>query len=189
MMIALNSGPLCSPGKTLSALLVIVLCYLALVFNHVSAAEWNIIMHNDMDTNTITSVAIIKNESGYTLEIYKDSVNAVRARFTLSKGLISFPDSFCPTFQIDSGRPKNHSVNDAPCLSSNTWAEFILGYVENGQINSSAIVGLMNGVGLHFRFLLENDNYRETLFTLRGSKRAMLAALGEGISITPVNPY
>jgi hypothetical protein len=152
-----------------------------------SAAEWNIIKHNDMDTNTITSIAIIKNENGETLEIYKDSVDAVRARFTLSRNLIQFPDNFCPTFQIDRGEPTNRSVNDAPCLSAKTWAEFILGYVKNGNISSSAVVGLMNGVGLRFRFRLENGDYHETLFSLRGSKRAMSAALGNGVSVTPLN--
>ena len=162
-------------------------CYLIFALVPVSAAEWNIIMHNDMDTNTVTSVAIIKNETGYTLEIYKDSVDAVRARFTLSRDLIRFPDDFCPTFQIDSGEPTNTSVNDAACLSGDIWAEFILGYVENGSINSSAVVGLMNGVGLRFRFLLENGDYRETLFSLSGSKRAMSAALGDGISVAPLH--
>ncbi|NKB37166.1 MAG: hypothetical protein GKR93_08325 [Gammaproteobacteria bacterium] len=153
----------------------------------VSAAEWNTITHSDMDSNTTTSVAIIENDDGYTLEVYKDSVNAVRARFTLAKELISFPKNFCPTFQIDNGQPKNRSINDAPCLADKTWAEFILGYIESGQVTSSAIAGIMNGVSLKLRFMLENGDYRETLFSLRGSKRAMSAALGAGISVSPIN--
>jgi hypothetical protein len=182
MNIALNQSPFIAKSKAVSTFLAIVLCYSILAFNPASAVEWNIITHNDMDSDTITSVAIIKNESEYTLEIYKDSVDAVRARFTLSRSLIRFPDDFCPTFQIDSGEPKNRSINDAPCLTGDTWAEFILGYVVNGQVNSSAIVGLMNGIAIRFRFLLENGDYRETLFSLRGSKRAMSAALGEGVN-------
>ncbi|MFT5351752.1 MAG: hypothetical protein ACI9MF_002577, partial [Gammaproteobacteria bacterium] len=118
-----------------------------------------------------------------------DSVDAVRARFTLSQGLIRFPDNLCPTFQIDSGLPTNRSLNDAPCLSGDTWAEFVLGYVENGHINSVAVAGLMNGVGLRFRFIIENGDYRETLFSLFGSKRAMSAALGNGITVNTVNSF
>ena len=182
MIIALNQSPFICKGKDLSPFLAVVLCFSSLAFTSASAAEWNIITHNDMDSNTSTSVAIIKNESDYTLEIYKDSVDAVRARFTLSRSLIRFPNDFCPTFQIDSGEPKNRSINDAPCLSGEIWAEFILGYVENGQIKSSAVVGLMNGIAIRFRFLLDNGDYRETLFSLRGSKRAMSAALGEGVN-------
>ena len=150
------------------------------------AAEWNTITHSDMDSNTTTSVAIIKNDDGYSLEVYKDSVDAVRARFTLAKELISIPVNFCPTFQIDNGQPTNRSVNDAPCLSDKTWAEFILGYIENGQVNSSAIAGIMNGVTLKLRFMLENGDYRETLFSLRGSKRAMISALGANISVSSI---
>ena len=187
MIIAFIKISYACKNKALRTLRLLLSCYLVFSLAPVSAAEWNIIMHNDMDTNTITSVAIIKNETGYTLEIYKDSVNAVRARFTLSRDLIRFPDDFCPTFQIDSGEPTNTSVNDAPCLSGDIWAEFILGYVEHGSISSSAVVGLMNGVGLRFRFLLQNGDYRETLFSLRGSKRAMSAALGDGISVAPLN--
>lgn len=143
-----------------------------------SAAEWNIITHSDMDSNVTTSVAVVKNEQGYALEIYKDSVDAVRARFTLAQGLLRFPENFCPTFQIDKGPARNRSVNDAPCLSANNWSEFILGYVVEGSIESKTISGLMNGVGLRFRFMLENGDYRETLFSLIGSKRAMSTALG-----------
>ena len=187
MIFASNNISINSRVKALAGWRTLFLCYLAFVSSATNAAEWNIIMHNDMDSNIVTSVAIIKNANGYTLEIYKDSVDAVRARFTLNRNLIRFPDNFCPTFQIDKGEPKNRSVNDAPCLSGDTWAEFILGYVKNGDINSSAIVGLMNGVGLRFRFMLENGDYHETLVSLRGSKRAMSAALGDGVSVTPLN--
>ena len=147
----------------------------------VTAADWNIITHSDMDTNVTTSVAIVENDQGYSLEIYKDSGDAVRARFTIAQGLLRFPDNFCPTFQIDKGIARNRSINDAPCLSGNNWSEFILGYVVNGNVESKAISGLMNGVGLRFRFKLENGDYRETLFSLTGSKRAISTALGAGI--------
>ena len=187
MIFALNRIPVSScfhAGLLLKASLSLCLVFSAAT---IKAAEWNTITHSDMDSNTMTSVAIIENDDGYTLEVYKDSVNAVRARFTLAKELISLPANFCPTFQIDSGPAKNRSVNDAPCLTDKTWAEFILGYIENGQVTSSAIAGIMNGVTLKLRFMLENGDYRETLFSLRGSKRAMSAALGAGVSVSSIN--
>ena len=112
MTIALSqyiSSPL---GEARLLYLASVLAVTGVMPTTVNAAEWNIITHNDMNSNTNTSVAIIENESGYTLEIYKDSVDAVRARFTLVNGLLRFPDNFCPTFQIDSGMPSNRSIND-----------------------------------------------------------------------------
>lgn len=154
----------------------------------VNANEWNIITHNDMDSNTTTSIAIIENDKGYTLEIYKDSVGAIRARFTLTQNLVRWPDDFCPTFQIDNGPARNRSINDAPCLSANTWAEFVLGYESNGHVSSRAIVGLMNGVNISFRYLLDRGYYHETRFSLRGSKRAMSAALGAGVTVSSTGP-
>jgi hypothetical protein len=189
MRIALNHYPFPVQARARTTLLVFFIAFFFFFSANALAAEWSTITHNDMDSNTITSVAIIKNKSGHTLEIYRDSVDAVRARFTLSQALIRFPDSFCPTFQIDSGIPTNRSLNDAPCLPGATWAEFILGYVINDQIDSAAVAGLMNGVGLNFRFLLENGDYRQTQFSLLGSKRAMTAALGDGVSVTSVNSF
>ena len=169
--------------------MLVIKCYsgpvlflvLGLIVFPSSAADWNIVTHSDLDTNVITSVAIVENDQGYSLEIYKDSVDAVRARFTIAPGLLRFPENFCPTFQIDRGVARNRSINDAPCLSGNNWSEFILGYVVNGAVQSRAISGLMNGVGLRFRFRLENGDYRETVFSLTGSKRAISTALGTGI--------
>ena len=172
-----------SSSNTHSAksLLLVTLCLLLMSLP--TRAEWQTITHNDLDNNTLTSVAIVKNQDSYTFEIYRDSVDAIRARFTLSDNLLSFPGNFCPTFQIDAGIPRNDSINNAPCLSGATWAEFILGYVENDLLESSTVTGLMNGVNLKFRFMLANGDYRETLFSLVGSKRAVTAALGEDIIV------
>ena len=170
------------PGMSIHIRITLAMALaLGLALFPASAADWNIVTHSDMDTNVTTSVAIVENDEGYSLEIYKDSVDAVRARFSMAQGLLRFPENFCPTFQIDKGTARNRSINDAPCLSGNNWSEFILGYVVNGAVESKAISGLMNGVGLRFRFRLENGDYRETLFSLTGSKRAISTALGTGV--------
>ena len=155
-----------------------------------SLAEWNVITHKDTDSNEETNIAYSINESGYSLEIYRDSVDAIRSRFTLTKGLLAFADKSCPTYQIDRGTPKNRSINDAPCLAGKQWAEFILGYIEVDEIASSALLSLMNGITITFRFQLANGDYRETGFSLQGSKRAMTIAFGHDIRITSsvVNP-
>lgn len=189
MIIAFNHHPFPYKERARITLLVFLLTCIALFARNTLASEWNIIIHNDMNSNTTTKVAIIKNESDHTLEIYRDSVGAIRARFTLSQALLRFPNSFCPTFQIDSALPTNRSLNDAPCLSSATWAEFILGYVVDSQINSDTIVNLMNGVDLNFRFLVENGDYRQTIFSLRGSKRTMPMAFGDGVHVSSINSF
>jgi hypothetical protein len=148
-------------------------------------AEWEVITHTDTNNNTETQVAYTKNEDGYSLEIYKDNVGAIRSRFSLSAALDKLAKRTCPTYQVDSTLLDNRSINDAPCLTDLAWSEFILGYTENQTVNSDKLNALMNGITVTFRFILQNGSYKETSFSLSGSKRATLSALGPGISITP----
>lgn len=149
------------------------------------ADDWNVITHTDTNSDTETQVAYSKNEDGYSLEIYKDSVGAIRSRFSLNTDLDMFAKHTCPTYQIDSKLLDNRSINDAPCLTDLTWSEFILGYISNGNVTSVRLNALMNGRAITFRFMLENGSYDETQFSLVGSKRATLIVLGENISISP----
>ncbi len=159
--------------------LILVLCP---IFGH---AEWDVITHTDTNNNSETQVAYTQNEEGYSLEIYKDNVGAIRSRFSLSAALDIFAKRSCPTYQIDKTVLDNRSINDAPCLTELAWSEFILGYTENRTVNSEKLNALMNGSTITFRFMLENGSYKETNFSLSGSKRATLSALGPGISISP----
>ncbi len=148
-------------------------------------AEWTVITHTDTNNNTETQVAYTENKDGYSLEIYKDSVGAIRSRFSLNTALDMFAKRSCPTYKIDSRLLDNRSVNDAPCLTDMAWSEFILGYVTNEEVTSAKLNALMNGSTITFLFMLENGSYKETNFSLSGSKRATLSALGSNISIIP----
>lgn len=148
-------------------------------------AEWGIITHTDANNDTETQVAYTQNNDGYSLEIYKDSVGAIRSRFSLNSELDMFAKRTCPTYQIDSSLLDNRSINDAPCLTDLTWSEFILGYITDNNIVSTRLNALMNGSIVIFRFILENGSYKETQFSLNGSKKATLSVLGSDITITP----
>lgn len=148
-------------------------------------AEWRVITHTDTSNNSKTQVAYTQNEQGYSLEIYSDNVGAIRSRFSVNVELDKLAKRSCPTYQIDSRVLDNRSVNDAPCLTGVNWSEFILGYTENQIVSSRKLNALMNGITITFRFMLENGNYEETSFSLSGSKRATLTALGPEVSILP----
>lgn len=148
-------------------------------------AEWSVITHANPNDNSDTQVAYTQNEEGYSLEIYKDNGGAIRTRFSLSEALDMFAKRSCPTYQIDSRLPDNRSVNDAPCLTDLIWSEFVLGYTENYIVSSKKLNALMNGSIVTFRFMLENGTYKETNFSLIGSKRATFSALGPDISVLP----
>lgn len=155
-----------------------------LFFPFVAVAQWNIVTHQETGAVGETKIARVTNTDGYSLEIYRDSADAIRSRLTMANGLLNLADKSCPTFQIDKGMPQNRSINDAPCLSSSQWAEFILGYVEDGKVESSTLLGLMNGINITFRFVLKNGDYRQTSFSLSGSMRAMQTAFGRELVIS-----
>jgi hypothetical protein len=148
-------------------------------------AEWTVITHTDTNNNTKTQVAYTENTDGYSLQIYKDSVGAIRSRFSLSTALDTLAKRSCPTYQIDTRLLDNRSINDAPCLTDMDWSEFVLGYIANKEVISARLNALMNGSTITFRFMLENGSYKETNFSLNGSKRATVSALGSDISIKP----
>ena len=76
-------------GKILSYLQIIILCIL-IFFPLISIAQWHVVSHENLSSDEKTKVAFTENKEGYTLEIYKDSVGAVRARFTLNSKLNLF---------------------------------------------------------------------------------------------------
>ena len=148
-------------------------------------AEWHIISHANLNSDEKTQVAYTENRSGHSLEIYRDSVGAVRARFTLNSKLNLFLNGICPTYQVDLTLVRNTSFNEAPCISNLNWSEFVLGYVTNNNIRSLSLDALLNGNIVKFRYALDNGNYKETSFSLSGSKRAALKVIGNNIVINP----
>ena len=161
------------------------LILLLLLIPHSVAAQWRVVTLENTDSEPATRIAQATNTAGYSLEIYRDSADAIRSRLTMADGLLNLAGKKCPTYQIDRGIPQNRSINDAPCISNSKWAEFVLGYVEDEKIESSTLRALMLGISIKFRFILENGDYRETTFSLTGSMKAMKTAFGEDILITP----
>jgi len=142
-------------------------------------AAWNVTTQSGQEGDEQITFAYSTNESGYTFEIYRDSIDSIRARFNLAGSILQLAEKSCPTYQVDRGFPQNRSVYDAPCISSDQWAEYILGHVVNRQISSTLLLALMNGMNISFRFILENGDYRETSFSLQGSRNAITQAIGQ----------
>ena len=61
-------------NSSLALLLVLIL----LLSSFSVSAEWKVITHTDTNNETQTQVAFSENKDGYSLEIYKDSVGAIR---------------------------------------------------------------------------------------------------------------
>lgn len=146
-------------------------------------AEWQVVTHTDTDNNISTEVAYSVNDDGYSTEIYKDSKGVVRLRFSMNKNHHRLDAGNCPTYQVDRLEPRNRSINDAACIGHKKWAEYILGYVIDNEINSDLLRNIMRGNNIQYRFRLQNAGYAETTFSLTGSSNALTRALGEHLKI------
>lgn len=170
------------PGELPLGRALLVLAVLITV-SPAARCEWSVETRSNVSRVGETRVAYTENDAGYSMEIYRDASDAVRSRFSLPGGMLAFASGTCPTYQIDRGMPANRSINDAPCLTANRWAEFVLGYISGSHIASSRLLAIMNGITIVFRFKLENGDYRSTQFSLQGSKRAMTEVFGEEVSV------
>ena len=160
-----------------------------MIFSLTARAGWDIVNHTNIDSNIKTKVAQTENSDGYSLEIYRDTNEVIRARFSMHNNLNRLDDKTCPTYQVDKRDSVNISINDAPCISHRKWAEFVLGYITNKDVTSTFLHNIMNGSKITFRFILENSGYAETSFSLTGSKRTLTDALGSNLKVLTDNGF
>jgi len=162
----------------------IILTLFLLTLSVQSQAQWEVTSHTDIDSGYQTRIATIENDDGYKLEIYRDVNNVIRLKFNIRNSYELLANKQCPTFQVDERQLSNRSVNDAPCLSQPRWAEYVIGYITDKSVLSLPLHNLMNGNVIYFRFLMGNENYAETSFSLSGSKAMLNGALGKDLVVT-----
>ena len=162
----------------------IILTLFLLTMSVQSQAQWEVMSHTDTDSGDQTRVATIENDDGYKLEIYRDANDVIRLKFNIRNSYELLANKQCPTFQVDERQLSNRSINDAPCLSQPRWAEYVIGYITDKSVLSLPLHNLMNGNVIYFRFLMGNENYAETSFSLSGSKAMLNGALGKDLVVT-----
>ena len=148
-----------------------------------ASADWSIVTHNITNGTGTTRVAQIINQDGYSLEIYRDANNVIRLHLGMNASN-RLNGKTCPSFQVDRHPAQNRSINDAPCLAQAQWAEYILGYIIEDHVTSTAMHNLLNGNTISYRFILRDSGYSETSFSLAGSKRVLLEILGNNLVVT-----
>ena len=164
--------------------IILTIFLLGLSVQSHAQTQWKIMSHTDTDSGYQTRIATIENDGGYKLEIYRDINDVIRLRFNIRNSFELFANKQCPTFQVDERQLSNRSINDAPCLSQPRWAEYVIGYITDSTVLSLPLHNLMNGNVIYYRFLMDNENYAETSFSLSGSKTVLNTALGEDLVVT-----
>lgn len=169
--------------KNCAMYLNLVITGLLTVTPVVAGADWTVETRNTTTGAGTTRVAHIANKDGYTLEIYRDANNVIRSHFGMN-AYNRLNGKTCPTFQVDKRSAQNRSINDAPCLTQTQWAEYIMGYITNDHVTSTAMNNLLNGNTISFRFILRDTGYAETSFSLAGSKRILMEILGNNLVVS-----
>lgn len=147
-----------------------------------ATAQWLVGKHPRPGSDRDILMAHSRNEEGYDLAVFRDADRVV-ARFSLPQGTLALAEKICPTYQIDKGTPDNQSYDKLPCSGEAGAAEFVLGQISSGTVQSSLLLTVLNGNSILFRFRLSDGSYRETRISLAGSKRAMTDAIGHDIAI------
>jgi hypothetical protein len=140
-------------------------------------AQWRVAQETPTGSNFQIDVATIENDSGHKLRLFNDESQNVRAIFTIRNGFDTIDPGVCPTYRVDQREAKRVTFEQDGCRILAKQAEFTLGKV--GQGRNSDLHRIMNGSNIVFRYRLGGGNYRETSFTLRGSKYALTTAIAD----------
>ncbi len=140
-----------------------------------AVAQWRVAQATPAGTDNRIDIAIVENDSGHSLRLFSDEMQNVRATFTIRGGFDTMDPGVCPTYRIDERVPERVTFEEGRCRILSKQAEFTLG--KTGQGRNRKLRRIMNGDSIVFRYRLGGGNYRETKFTLRGSKHALTTAV------------
>lgn len=141
-------------------------------------AQWRVGQDTPEGSSTRIDVAMVENESGHALELYSDDTQTVRGTFTIRGGFDTIDPGTCPTYRVDERAPDHVTFAGERCRILPKEAQFTLG--RGGDPRNPQLRRIMNGSRLVFRYRLGNGTYRETEFTLKGSKYALTTAIPGG---------
>lgn len=140
-----------------------------------AVAQWRVAQETPAGAEHRIHVALIDNESGHQLRLFNDESQNVRGIFTIRDGFDTIDPGVCPTYRVDEREPRRVTFEDERCRILVKQVEFIL--EKTGEVDNRELQRIMNGSNIIFRYRLAGGNYRETRFTLRGSKYALTTAV------------
>lgn len=156
-------------------LLTGVLCALGILLVRAADAQWRVAQDSPNGVAARIDIAVVENDSGHSLQLYSDDSRNVRGVFTIRGGFDTIDPGSCPTYRVDEREPQRLTFEEQRCRILPKQAEFTLG--KAGQGRNRQLRRIQNGSSLVFRYRLGNGTYRETAFTLRGSKYALTTAI------------
>ena len=146
------------------------------------AAQWHTVSVPVGEDGAQVNTATVENESGHRFRVYRSGESLVRGQFTIPEGFERLSPETCPTWQVDK-RFQTSTASEAECRMGNWHADFVIAQIDGNRVPSAELDRVMRGRRLVFRYRIEGAGYRETTFSLRGSRRRIQAILGERIRV------
>jgi hypothetical protein len=137
-------------------------------------AQWRVTQEKPAGIGKSINVAMVENDSGHRLRLFNGEAQNMRGIFTIGDGFDTIDPGVCPTYRVDNREPRRVIFEEGRCRILPKQAEFTLG--KTGQGRNRQLHRIMNGGSIIFRYRLAGGHYRETTFTLRGSKYALTIA-------------
>ncbi len=145
-----------------------------------AAAEWRSVAHAEAHSESGGRAAQAVNEDGYRLTIFMQDAGTLIGVLQLPGGLAALDELGCPTLAVDDTTPERLHDPAGRCQPNGRRARIRIAYVSDGAVDSQVLLQLLNGEQLTVRVRLKEAGYRETRFTLKGSKQALKSALPPG---------
>ena len=150
------------------------------------SSGWQNVVEAPSEDATPLTMALVANQDGDSIRIFKDENDIVHGIFTLGDESESLEEGSCPTVRVDQLPPHPLVHLGGPCeLDNPNRVRFTLGVVNEGQIQSTMLWQLINGGGFRVWYQLKERGYRETKFSLRRSMNALVGTLGTGVEVVP----
>lgn len=146
---------------------------------------WQTVFRSPTDDAAARDTAVVVNETGDSVTIYRAEGDVVRGIFKPGNELAQLEEGSCPTIRIDRLPPHALIHLGGPCELSNPEVHFTLGVIENGRLQSTVLWQLMNGSGFRIWYHVKDRGYREAEFSLKRSMNALVGAIGPEVEVRP----
>ena len=158
-------------------------------------AAWTTKTTKDSMTDALKREAVVVNEDGHSLSIYRVPSGEVWANFALSnRSGDQLSPRQAPIYRVDKNEPDDldlsrrlteRKLGVVLYAWEPKWINFSLWHGKEEQGRGKKMMSLMSGESVVFRYYLGAGGYKETSFTLIGAGEAIAEALGIPLSPDP----
>lgn len=170
-------------------LLITLLLISAPVF---AQSGWRVASETDAMTDKVKKSAMVRNEQGHELSVYRGPNGAAWVLFSLAQSSFdTLSPGQAPIYRVD--KLQAHDLDSSRRLSGRglgldlyrwepRWVNFSIWHGKEDEGRSVQLAELMSGQSVVFRYFVGTGGYKETSFTLVGAA----TTIAEALDISPI---